>query len=267
MPLHRKFDLIFGTSTGSIIASMIALGEDIDTIRRRYFEIVADVMGQRFSSNKTRRLYVHGEDIYGSRTFHEFSTNIGIVTTDLEHNRPMVFKSGIGQAHGMASSFEPGFGCRISDAVIASSAAYPFFKKAKLETSAGSKILVDGGFSANNPALLALTDAVGSIGVHHSRIRLLTVGTGSYPIKKHLIQRWTLIETITTLLGTNANTIDGLRKLIFKDVAAVRVDGAFTAERYRTTFLESDVSVLDLIFQLGRRSFGDQERAIIELLS
>jgi predicted acylesterase/phospholipase RssA len=29
-PLHQKFDLIYGTSTGAIIASLIALGHSVD---------------------------------------------------------------------------------------------------------------------------------------------------------------------------------------------------------------------------------------------
>ena len=35
-PLHEVFDLIYGTSTGSIIGSMLALGETVDTITSRY---------------------------------------------------------------------------------------------------------------------------------------------------------------------------------------------------------------------------------------
>lgn len=31
-PLHQKFDLVFGTSTGAIIASLIALGHSVDNI-------------------------------------------------------------------------------------------------------------------------------------------------------------------------------------------------------------------------------------------
>lgn len=30
--LHQKFDLVFGTSTGAIIASLIALGYGVDSI-------------------------------------------------------------------------------------------------------------------------------------------------------------------------------------------------------------------------------------------
>ena len=32
MRLHEKFDLIFGTSTGAIIAAMLALGHSVDEI-------------------------------------------------------------------------------------------------------------------------------------------------------------------------------------------------------------------------------------------
>ncbi|KAB2911137.1 MAG: patatin, partial [Dechloromonas sp.] len=31
-PLYQKFDLVFGTSTGAIIASLIALGHNVDSI-------------------------------------------------------------------------------------------------------------------------------------------------------------------------------------------------------------------------------------------
>ena len=35
-PLHEKFDLIFGTSTGSIIAALIALGKTVEEILALY---------------------------------------------------------------------------------------------------------------------------------------------------------------------------------------------------------------------------------------
>jgi uncharacterized protein len=35
-PLHKKFDIVFGTSTGSIIAALICLGEPVDEILALY---------------------------------------------------------------------------------------------------------------------------------------------------------------------------------------------------------------------------------------
>jgi len=122
-PLHEAFQLVYGTSTGSIIASLLALGHDVATIKSKYFDIIPDVMGRSRPSRKTARLTHHGAELYGEKTFSDVVLDIGVVTTDLEHNRPMVFKSNVSQAHSMSASFNPGFGCKIVDAVIASSAA------------------------------------------------------------------------------------------------------------------------------------------------
>ena len=46
-PLHEKFDLIFGTSTGAIIASLVGLGNNVKTIGALYEEHVPTVMKRR----------------------------------------------------------------------------------------------------------------------------------------------------------------------------------------------------------------------------
>src|ERR1700734_3309149 len=43
-PLHEQFDLVFGTSTGAIIAALVALGTPVDEIHRLYREYVPVVM-------------------------------------------------------------------------------------------------------------------------------------------------------------------------------------------------------------------------------
>jgi patatin-like phospholipase/acyl hydrolase len=45
--LHEEFDLVFGTSTGSIIGSLIALGYSIDEITRLYREHVPRIMKKK----------------------------------------------------------------------------------------------------------------------------------------------------------------------------------------------------------------------------
>src|SRR5438309_11848572 len=49
-PLHEKFDLIFGTSTGAIIGALLALGKSVKEISELYEEHVPTVM-----KNKGRR--------------------------------------------------------------------------------------------------------------------------------------------------------------------------------------------------------------------
>src|SRR5258708_18892243 len=46
-PLHSRFDLVFGTSTGAIIGSLIALGYKIDEIHDVYKKHVPTVMARR----------------------------------------------------------------------------------------------------------------------------------------------------------------------------------------------------------------------------
>ena len=268
-PLHETFDLVYGTSTGSIIGSMIALGEGIEAILDRYREIVPDVMGRWLPGSKSRALERWARRIYGDRRFDAFATGVGIVATHLEYNRPMVFKNQVRQAHAGRGSFEPGFGCSIGEAVVASCAAFPVFAKRNLATEgSGRRTVVDGGFCANNPALFALTDATGALGIERRRIRLLSIGTGSYPERKRLgatlVARAT--PTFATLLRTGSNTVEVLRKLLFPDVATLRIDDATTDERFRTDFVERDRGRLEAIHQLGRESFREREDRIRGLL-
>ncbi len=264
-PLHEAFDLVYGTSTGSIIASMIALGDKVEgVIDKRYFEITPDVMGRFSPGGKSAALHRHAKAVYGDKTFEAFLIDIGIVATHLEYNRPMVFKRRVAQSHGSTNSFQPGFGVSIADAVIASCSAYPLFRQKIIETpNHGKRSVVDGGFTANSPALFALTDAIGLLGVPRENIRMLSIGTGSYPEKWRLMRKvfGTMhpTKTIMTLLRTSSNTVETLRKLLFDDVTTIRIDDAFTDSRYKTDIIESDPNMMKSIYQLGRRSFEKAE--------
>ena len=268
-PLHEIFGLIYGTSTGSIIGSMIALGANIASIRERYFAIVPHIMSRRLPRNRTAALEEWGQEIYRGAKFDSFVTNVGIVATHLEFNRPMIFKNHLGMAHGSKASFEPGFGCTISDAVVASCAAFPLFrKKTVTTTNAGDRVVVDGGFSANNPTLFALTDALGPLDVTPQSIRLLSLGSGSFP------KRWrlssfigTAAPTFLTLLQTSSNTVEILRKLLFPHITTLRISEAWPDKQYRTDFMESDRRKLRTIYQLGRKSFENHETDIRSLFN
>ena len=55
-PLHQRFDLIYGTSTGSIIAALVALGHPVDEILELYKTHVVEVMKYWLPGNKTAAL-------------------------------------------------------------------------------------------------------------------------------------------------------------------------------------------------------------------
>ena len=61
--LHEHFDLIYGTSTGAIIAAFIALGEDVRSIAVKYRKLVPEIMGP--SRAKARRSGGSGRALRG----------------------------------------------------------------------------------------------------------------------------------------------------------------------------------------------------------
>ena len=237
-PLHEAFDLVYGVSTGSIIASMIALGDSVDpTIADRYFELAPDVLGPLLARNKTNALERHAQAIYGEKTFEDFKMDLGILVTHSESDRPMVFKRTIAPSHGDLDSFFSGEGLKISDAIMASCAAHPFLKQKRIAApQIGERTALDGGFTANNPTLFAIADATGPLGIPPENIRILSVGTGSYPESR---RKWTRriiagirpLKTYMTLSRTSSNTVDTLRGMFFPDVRTLRINDSFTEAR------------------------------------
>ena len=145
--LHERFDLIFGTSTGSIITAMLALAKSVPEIIALYQDHVPTVMKNKDADGRSGALAKLSKTIFGDAMFTDVKTSVGIVTTKWVLEKPMIFKTHIGQAHGMKGSFVPGFGVKIGDAVQASCSAYPYFNRKTIVTSSGDNIeLIDGGF-------------------------------------------------------------------------------------------------------------------------
>lgn len=271
--IHEKFDLIYGTSTGAIIAALLALGRSVDSISELYFRIIPDVMGRNSRASRTRALERHAAEVFGEARFDAFLTNIGIVATHRDYKRPMIFKSSVQQAHGRRGTFQPGFGCTVAEAVVASCAAYPFFETPTISTkNQGNPQLLDGGFVANNPALFAVADATRAFGLSHEQLRVLSIGVGSYPDERprwlvRLLRKLWPLGLLETTLSSNTNTLDQLRTLLFPEIRTVRVDDSFTDGQYSTSLLESNVEKLRKIRDLGRESFARNESGIRALLN
>src|SRR3989338_10852569 len=103
--LYKRFDLVFGTSTGAIIASLIALGYEVGQIHELYKKYVPTVMSKCSPRDRSQALSKLAEDVFGKATFADVKTGVGIVTTRWEIERPMIFKGNIAQAHGRTGTF------------------------------------------------------------------------------------------------------------------------------------------------------------------
>src|SRR3546814_19919309 len=79
-PLHQRFDLVFGTSTGAIIASLIALGHGADPILELYRKHVPAVMSPTTAHARSAALKKLESEIVGDSTSSDVKTGIGMVT-------------------------------------------------------------------------------------------------------------------------------------------------------------------------------------------
>lgn len=270
-PLYKNFDLVFGTSTGAIIAALIALGYTVDQIHNIYNEHVPSIMKKKSPQDRTQALRKLANEVFKDSTFEQVKTGIGIVATKWTIELPMIFKASVDQVHGRKGTFSPGFGVSIADAVEASCSAYPLFERKTVTTSAGDKIeLIDGGYCANNPTLYAIADAKVALNIDSQNMRILNVGVGVYPepnpsfmkhgfimrsVKKYSVS----LQLLQKTLEINTHSMDQLRRILFMDVPTIRISDTFEKPEVATDLMESNLDKLNLLHQLGRESFASRE--------
>ncbi len=188
-----KVDLFAGTSTGSVIATGLAMGLPIDTVADFYSEQNCKHI---FSKKRLFGLNVFGAK-YRRKPLHDFlaSQYIGNPRFDeLPHGLSLSsFKLASRYTSNWLTVFFnnrqdfsvherlPVFdyrNLRVLDAVLASSAAPTYFPSYEIK---GRGSYIDGGVVANNPGVAALSVAINPINVDRAKvddIRLLSVGNG-----------------------------------------------------------------------------------------
>lgn len=272
-PLYKHFDLVYGTSTGAIIATLIALGYEVEDIHQLYKTHVPTVMGVDKPALKSAALAKLAAELFGDKQFTEVKTGIGVVATRWASERPMIFKASVAQAHGRTGSFVPGFGVKIADAVQASCSAVPFFEHKFVTTSTGDKVeVIDGGFCANNPTLYAIADAIHALKKPPHEIRVINVGVGVYPqpkptwktyfARKYLVS----VQLSQKMFEINTQSMEQLRSILFKDIQTVRISDTFERPELACDFMEYNLDKLNLLRQQGSESYAKQEKGLLDCL-
>jgi patatin-like phospholipase/acyl hydrolase len=273
--LHERFDLVFGTSTGAIIAALVCIGRPIDEIHELYKTRVTEIMRHWLPTRKSNALQELASEVFGSKDFTSLKTDLCVVTTKWDDERPMLFKSNVKQAYGRSSTFIPGFGCTIGDAVEASCSAYPFFRRKVVKTtSSGSIELVDGGYCANNPTLYAISDAVEALAIPQNLVRVVSIGVGEYPTPTYPLlsaMRWIgfipAARLVQKVLEINTQSMEQLREVLFRGVPTVRISERFTKPEMATDMFEHDPKKLEMLWRQGRDSFARNEGVLREFLN
>jgi patatin-like phospholipase/acyl hydrolase len=276
-PLHEFFDLIYGTSTGSIIATLLSLGEPVDKIYELYLKEIPDILSPWTARRRSKKLAEVATRVFTEKTYSDLLKPTGIVATNWESHEPLIFKNFEEMAHSGKTAFIPGAGVSLVDAVRSSCSAVPLFKPVYVTLKTRGDTVVpayDGGFSANNPSLFALVDAK-QLGFQLEETALFSIGVGHYPAASAnnltrialRIARWfTSVRMLGGVLDVSSNTTGILQKLILKEVQTIRCDAMFNTPDLGTDLLETNRSLLKKLFGKGTESYQSMETQIHPLL-
>jgi hypothetical protein len=183
-------DLFAGTSTGGIIALALASGMSAAEIVELYRRLGRDVFNNRVPGTRTLRI-VRGlffsrysnTPLISALTEAFKDTLIGdlkargkyvvVPAFCLSTGTPRVFKTD----HSPELSRDDRY--RVRDVALAASAAPTYLPIANIKspTSGAYEQFIDGGVYANNPTLLAFTEAIGYLKRPASEIQLLSIST------------------------------------------------------------------------------------------
>jgi patatin-like phospholipase/acyl hydrolase len=204
------FDLIGGTSTGSIIAALLSLGKTVDEITQLYMMLGNKIFGEKrdwwkpwetlqwLKANYDYKGMVEGlQFALGADTTlgsDKIKTGLCVVAKRADTNSiwPMI-------NHPRGKYYDSSEG-RNKDLLLwqvvrASTAAPTYFAPQMIEVSPGQEAaFIDGGLSmANNPAMtLLMVATLNGFPFHwsmgHDKIFLVSVGTGTKEFKKQVGQ-------------------------------------------------------------------------------
>lgn len=225
------FDLIAGTSTGGIIALALGAGispkEVVEFYATHGPRIFRNPFGLRNLLHWTRSKYAPGplrhalEEIFGDRTLSDSRKRLVIPAFDLGEDDVYLFKT----PHH--DRLKRDFRERLSDVAMATAAAPTFFPAFSLR----SVRLVDGGVWANNPAAVAVAEAVSMCGAPLESVRVFSLGTTTdlrhrdRRLDRSGIIRWATSNSAIDiiLLGQSIGANNLLRHMLGED-RLLRVD-------------------------------------------
>ncbi|MGW2272229.1 CBASS cGAMP-activated phospholipase [Streptomyces yangpuensis] len=179
------FDLIAGTSTGGIIALGLGLGLTPREILAFYTEHGPRIFRDRSRMRGLRHLLraKYGTeplraaltDVFGERTFGESTKRLVITSYNIAADDVYLFRT----PH--LPTLKRDWRERAVNVALATSAAPTYLPGMPLD---GAR-LVDGGVWANNPTMVALTEAVGPLSVPLEAIKVFSLGTTTDVRSRH----------------------------------------------------------------------------------
>ena len=177
----NTFNLLVGTSTGSIVAAAVAIGYDLSKLVQDYECYAPRIFKQRFSlrgylrsryDSKILGNFLH--ESFKETTLGDIKTPLIINATNVSTGKVHVFKSSY-QEERRGGDYVRDGDVPLYKAVLASCSAPTYFDPVKISDD----LVCDGGLWANNPALVGYVDAINNFNETPAKMKILSIGTGN----------------------------------------------------------------------------------------
>lgn len=270
--LFGTFDMIAGTSTGSIIAAGVATGVPTADIVAMYKEHGAEIFRKKrffWPGKKLKNMFQPMFDsVYDAHFLENVLSEVFQDKRLGDIKKPLLLPStdiGNGCVHVLKSGYSKEFTrdntVLVKDAVLASCSAPTYFDPHRLN----EYLLADGGLWANNPALAAVIDAQKRLGIAQDDIQILSIGTGHSKTmygtnasrKWGLINGWKHKEFISFILSLQSQSALNYLNLMLRPGQIKRVD--FESD---LPLPMDDVSILDDLISKADHKFTHESESI-----
>lgn len=221
--IYELFDLVAGTSTGSLLACGLtkpnpkSAGEMRDLYQRRGPEIfsrswtetikkVGGLTGPKYGDAGISRVLL---DEFGDVTLGECLIPTLVTAYEIQVRKPVFFSS-----YDTPANY-------IRDVTRASSAGPTFFPPARFgRPPMPMGAYIDGGTICNNPSIAALTEASKLFDVSKSSVIVLSLGTGSseQPLDYDTAKNWGQLAWVRPLIGIFMDGVSSINAYVMSEI-------------------------------------------------
>ena len=268
---YNDFDLIVGTSTGSILAGSIVKQIDIEKVIALYVNEGKNIFKKRWLSRiglfaskyNPNPLKEQLKAIFKNTTLGDLKKPLLINATDIGNSTQFVFKTtfnGQQDSNGNTKELVRDKEILLSDAILASSSAPIFFPPHKI----GNFLLADGGLWANSPVLVALAEAKKIFKMEPNDVIIVSIGTGVEENDYHINTKWWGFLTgwkreklISMILNLQTKTNNSLLQFLMPKENILRL--TYTSDKALPL---DDVSQNENLLSKADKDFSDRHSEI-----
>lgn len=221
------FDLLAGTSTGSIVTGAAAAGIPMSKVvklferesprifrKSRLPSLILSLCRSRYSRTPLEKVL---QEYLPQTVLRDVSVPLMITSADISTGGVHVFKSRY--LGDLGEPYKRDGAVLLKDAILASCAAPTYFDP----KSVGPYLLTDGGLWANNPSIIALTEAISKFRMELENVRVFSIGTGHTATMYTEQNRWGLLsgwggpKLVSYTLGLQSQASTNMAKLLLGD--------------------------------------------------